>query len=116
VDGETISVFPRNSLRDTTFFLNRKIAQLELRNVPDPEEALTPLAKLLPDEQLGYAGLGGDSSYAQPWTMTFEDLTVRQFINRISEHVGSRGGWILHGSKGHRFFFFYKFGFHSHDG
>jgi hypothetical protein len=111
-DGATINVFPRDSLRDTTFFLNKKIPQLELSGVPNPEQALTPLARLLPDEQLGYAGVGGDSSYAPTWTTRFEDVTVRQFINRISEHIGPRGGWILNGSKDQRFFFFFKFGFH----
>lgn len=111
-DGATINVFPRDSLGDTTSFLNKKILQLELSGVPNSEQALTPLARLLPDEQLGYAGVGGDSSYAQEWTTKFEDVTVRQFINRISEHIGPRGGSILNGSSEQRFFFFFKFGFH----
>lgn len=98
-DGATIEVIPRDSVGDTTLFLNRKIPQLELSGVPDPYQALTPLARLLPDEQLGYAGVGGDSSYGQAWTTRFEDVTVRQFINRISEHIGPRGGWILSGSR-----------------
>jgi hypothetical protein len=110
-DGVTINVFPRNALRDATFFLNKRIPQLELSDVPNPEQALTPLARLLPDEQIGYAGVGGNSSYAQPWTREFEDVTVRQFVNRISEHIGPRGGWILNGSKEQRFFFFFQFGF-----
>jgi hypothetical protein len=110
-DGATINVFPRDTLRDATFFLNKRIPQLELSDVPNPEQALTPLARLLPDEQLGYAGVGGDSSYAQTWTKEFEEVTVRQFVNRISEHIGPRGGWILNGSKEQRFFFFFQFGF-----
>jgi hypothetical protein len=112
VDGSTINVFPQDSLRDVTFFLNKKIPQIELTGVPNPEEALTPLARLLSDEQLGYAGAGGDSSYTQPWTTRFDDVTVRQFINRISEHIGPRGGWILNGSKEQRLFFFFNFGFY----
>jgi len=111
-DGATINVIPQDSVRDAAFFLNKEIHQIELGGVPDPYQALTPLAKLLPDEQLGYAGVGGDSSYAQTWTTRFDSVTVRQFINRISEHIGPHGGWILSGSKDQRFFFFFKFGFH----
>jgi hypothetical protein len=111
-DGATINVTPRDSVGDTAFFLNKKIPHLELSSVPNPEQALTPLARLLPDEQLGVAGVGGDCSYVQTWTTIFEDVPVRQFINRISEHIGPRGGWILSGSKDQRFFFFFQFGFH----
>jgi hypothetical protein len=111
-EGATINVIPRDSVRNTAFFLNQKIPQIELSDVPDPYQALAPLARLLPEEQLGYAGVGGDSSYAQTWTARFEDVAVRQFINRISEHIGPRGGWILSGAKDQRFFFFFQFGFH----
>ena len=110
-EGATINVFPRDTLGDTTFFLNKKIPQLELNGVPDPYEALTPLARLLADEQIGYAGAGGASFYARTWTTRFEGITVRQYINRISEHSGPRGGWILKGSREQRFFFFFEFGF-----
>ena len=93
-------------------FSEQENAPAQMSGVSNPEHALTPLARLLPDEQLGYAGVGGDSSCAQRWTTRFEDVTVRQFINRVSEHIGPRGSWILSGSKDQRFFFFFKFGFH----
>lgn len=110
-DGATINVIPRDAVGDATFFLNKKIPQLQLSGVPDPEQALFSLASLLPHEQLGVASVGGDSSYARAWTTRFKDVTVRQFINRISEHIGPRGGWILSGSKDQRFFSFFKIGF-----
>lgn len=114
VDGATINVFPRDSLSDTRLFLNKKMSKLELRAVSSADQALTPLARLMPDESLGVAGVGPglDSSYPQPWTTIFEDVTVRQFINRISEHIGPRGGWILNGPKEQRMFAFFKLGFH----
>ena len=74
-------------------------------------EALTPLAKLLPGEHLGYAGIAGDSSSPEPWSKSFRQLTVRQLMNRISEHIGPRGAWILSGSKDDRFFFSFQYGF-----
>jgi len=111
-DGATINVIPRDSVGDTAFFMNKKIRQLQLSSVRSPEQALFSLSSLLQHEQLGEAGVGGDSSYVQGWTARFEDVTVCQFINRISEHIGLRGSWILSGSKDQRFFFFFKLGFH----
>ena len=56
-----------------------------------PEAALAFLDRQLPSprEQLAYAGAGGDSHYTAPWTQSYEDIRVRQFINRVSEHMGS---------------------------
>lgn len=61
--------------------------------------------KLLPDEQLGVLelGIGMDTPY-QPWSAIFSRLTVRQLMDRVSEHDSPRGGWIWSGSKGQRFF------------
>jgi len=58
-----------------------------------------------------YAGIAGDSSYPEPWSKSFRQLTVRQLMNRISEHIGPRGAWILSGSKDDRFFFSFQYGF-----
>ena len=110
-DGSSINVYPREIIGDSSYLLNRELEQITLKNIPNPYQALTPLARLLPREQLGYAGVGGDPSYPEPWSAVFNHLTVRQFMNRISEHMGARGGWIWSGSNDQRFFFFFKLGF-----
>ena len=67
--------------------------------------------KLLPGEQLGYAGIGVNNDYPEPWSAVFDHLTVRQLMNRLSEHNGPRGGWIWSGYTGQRFFAYFERGF-----
>ena len=108
----TINVDPRSIVGDASYLLNRQIKRIALEGVPDPEQALKPLDRqLLPRrEQLGYSGVGGNSTYAKPWTVGFEDIAVRQFINRIAEHMGPRTSWFWKGTKKERFFTFIKGG------
>ena len=89
-DGPSIDVFPRETIGNSSNLLNHGLEEIRLDKIADPHEALTPLAKLLPGEQLGYAGIGGGSSHPEPWSTSFKQLTVRQLMNRISEHIGPR--------------------------
>lgn len=110
-DGISINVYPRLTIGQPAYLLNRELEEITLDNINDPYEALTPLAKLLPGEQIGYAGIGGDTSYLKPWSVAFNHLTVRQLMNRVTEHIGPRGWWIWSGSKDQRFFFCSQSGF-----
>lgn len=113
-DGETINIYPKSTRGESSYLLNRHLEQISVRDIPDPEAALAFLDKQLPPprEQLGYAGVGGDSAYQEPLSETFSAVTVRQFINRISEHMGTHTTWIFYGSKEERLFSFRKGGFH----
>jgi hypothetical protein len=112
--GTTINIYPRSSMDDRSYLLNQWIQKIAISNVPDPDQALTAPSKLFPDQQVGYFGPGlGNNAYAQPWTNDFEDLTVRQFINKLAEHMGSQTSWIWQGGRGERMFSFLKGGFHT---
>jgi hypothetical protein len=110
-DGPSINVYPRETIGKSVYLLNRELEEITLESITDPDEALTPLAKLLPGEQIGYAGVGGGTSYSNPWSAVFKHLTVRQLMNRVTEHIGPRGWWIWSGSKDQRFFFWSQYGF-----
>jgi hypothetical protein len=114
LDGKTINIYPKTTMEDVAYLLNRRLERIAVTSIPDPGEGLTFLDKQLPPprEQLAYAGVGGDPSYSTPWTVAFEDVTVRQFINRLSEHMGQHTSWVFYGSKQERLFFFVKGGFH----
>lgn len=113
-DGGTVNIYPRDLEEDSSYLFNIRIDRLDLKDVPDPDQALTPLSKKIPDQQVGYFGPGlGNNSYEKPWTTTFEDLTVRQFVNRIAEHMGSQTAWVWEGGKGERMFTFLKGGFRT---
>jgi hypothetical protein len=105
IDQSTIDLFPSDGYHAKNL-LSLHIDRIELDKISDPEEALTPLAKTFPLEQIGYAEVGGSNNYANSWTAIFEDLTVRQFVNRITEHLGSHTIWLWQGSNEERMFAF----------
>ncbi len=111
VDGSTVNVYPRETVGQSSYLLNRELDSIALKNINGPSDALTSLMKLLPNEQLGYAGIGVNNDYPEPWSAAFSNLTVRQLMNRLSEHNGPRGGWIWSGSRGQRFFAYFERGF-----
>jgi hypothetical protein len=113
-DAASINIYPRATSDDPSYLLNFRIDRMVVSDIPDPDQGLTPLSKLFPEQQVGYFGAGlGDNTYAGHWTATFEDLTVRQFINRLAEHMGPRTSWIWQGGTGERMFTFLKDGFHT---
>jgi len=113
-DGATINVFPRATAGDSSYLLNLPIKKIVISDIPNPDQALTPLSKLFPGEQIGYFGPGlGDNDYEKPWTASFEHVTVRQFINRAAENMGPQTSWVWEGGKGERMFTFLKGGFHT---
>ena len=111
MDGSTINVYPRETVGKPSYLLNRELGTIALKNINSPTDALSSLMKLLPDEQLGFAGIDVNNDYPEPWSAVFSKLTVRQLMNRLSEHNGPRGGWVWNGSQGQRFFAFFEHGF-----
>lgn len=113
-NGTTINIYPRATVDKPSYLFNLRIARIDLNNLPDPDQALTPLSKLFPGQQIGYFGAGlGNNTYSKPWTTRFEHVTVRQFINGIAEHMGSQTSWVWQGGEGERMFTFMRGGFHS---
>lgn len=114
LNGRTIKVYPRSTIGDSSYLLNRRLEKLEISSVDAPEHALKAIADQLPPprEQIAYAAIGGgDTRYAQPWTRTFEKLTVREAINELAAHMGTRSTWVFSGSKDFRAFSFFRTGF-----
>jgi len=71
-DGGTVNIYPRATTDDHSYLLNLWIENIGVHEMPDPDQALTPLSKLFPDQQVGYFGPGlGDSAYDKPWTASF---------------------------------------------
>jgi hypothetical protein len=64
-----------------------------VKDLSDLYEALAPRAKPFRGSRSDTAGIGGAGSDPKPWGATLEQLTVRQLMNRISEHTGPRG-WV----------------------
>jgi hypothetical protein len=89
-DGTSVNVYPRKTVGDSLYLLNRQLDSIALRNINGPTDALTPLMKLLPGEQLGYAGIGPiNNDYPEPWNAVFNHLTVRQLTTCFCRWVGT---------------------------
>jgi hypothetical protein len=113
-DGASVDVYPKATTRDPSYLPNLVIDHIAIDGIPDPDQALTPLSKIFPGQQIGYFGPGlGDNTYPEPWTTVLEKVTVRQFINRIAEHMGTQTSWVWQGGRDERMFTFLKGGFHT---
>ncbi len=111
MDGATVDLFPRVVVNDRAYLLNRKLARFELKNATDIQNGLLAIARQLPPpiEQIAQAQAGGDDPYPpEPWTVTFENLTVRQVVNRLAAHGGPCAVWIFGGAKDFRAFGFFN--------
>lgn len=107
VDGRTVNIYPVATANDNAYLANLHIDHIEFNNITHPEQAVEKLLDVVQNQQLGYAGAGAAATYTNPWTARFENLTVRQYINRIAERVEPNGGWILRGAVDNRFFGFF---------
>ena len=113
-DAPSVNVYPRTTRYDPSYLFDLQIDAIEVKGIPDPDQGLTPLSRLFPEQQVGYFGPGlGNNTYPDPWTAAFANLTVRQFIDRIAEHMGTQTSWVWQGGKNERMFTFVKGGFHT---
>lgn len=113
-DSPAINVYPRATISDETYFMNRVLPRLNLVGVTDIDQGLLSIVHQLPSptEQVAHVQMGGESSYpSEPWNQSFTALTVRQAVNRLVAHMGQRACWTFHGSRDFRAFTFFKAGF-----
>jgi hypothetical protein len=112
-DGASIDVYPRAKVDDASYLMNYVVGDLTLTAASDPDRVFAAIHIQFPNEQLAYVQFGGDINYSAPWTVTFREVTVRQLMNRMAEHLGPRNVWILHGSREEKLFTFERGGFHT---
>jgi hypothetical protein len=112
-DGDSVNVFPHTIQKNPAYLMNLEIEEIGLSNVSNPDKTLKQLHVLFPAPQVGYMQSGGQNEYTAPWSVKFERLSVRQFINRIAEHMGPRTSWVWQGGQNERMFTFLKGGFHT---
>lgn len=115
-DDTFVNVYPIKTISDASYLMNRKLTKLDLKELTDIQQGLLAIVNQLPPprEQVAIAqiGIGVDDTYPpQRWTTSYENLTVRQAINRLVRHMGERSFWVFTGSADFRAFAFNKKGF-----
>jgi hypothetical protein len=114
-DDTFINVYPIKTVNLNSYLMNRRLTKLDLRDLTDIQQGLLAIVNQLPPprEQVGisYIGGGDDTYPVEPWTTRYENLTVRQAINRLVLHMGERASWAFTGSADFRAFAFNRRGF-----
>src|SRR6516165_1142211 len=115
-DDTFVNVYPIKTRSDASYLMNRRLEKLDLKELTDIQQGLLAIVNQLPPprEQVAIAeiGIGLDDAYPpEPWTTSYEKLTVRQAINRLVRHMGERSSWAFTGSTDFRAFAFDKRGF-----
>jgi hypothetical protein len=113
-DDTFINVYPIKTISDASYLMNRRLVKLDLKELIDIQQGLLAIVNQLPPprEQVAIAQIGADDTYPpELWTTSYENLTVRQAINRLVRHMGERSSWAFTGSADFRAFAFNKQGF-----
>jgi hypothetical protein len=110
IDGATINVYPLAIVGKPSYLMNRELKTLRIDGITYVHQGLFAIAQQLPPptEQVAQvqSGAGGGEFPPEPWTAVFDNLTVRQAVNRLAAHIGPHGSWIFYGSEEFREFAF----------
>jgi len=82
-DDTFVNVYPIETVNDSSYLLNQKLKKLDLNGLTDIQQGLLAIVNQLPQpqEQVAIAQIGGTYSYpAEPWTTSYDNITVRQAI------------------------------------
>lgn len=112
-DGNSVNLFPRASSNDPSYFFNRVLPKLSFQHLRRADDAAVALVHQLgdPNENLIVLGTGVTEGFAEPWTASFNNITVRQALNRIAQQLGPTYGWQIGGTtKARLIVFHYKLG------
>lgn len=112
-DGNMVNLFPKAQGDDPHYLFNRRLSVLHFQDIRQSGDAALEVVRQLgdPTEHLIFLGVGGTQSFAKPWTETFNDITVRQALNRIAQQLGPSYGWQIGGTSNQRMIMFhYKLG------
>lgn len=112
-DGNMANVYPWATVSNPDYLFNRRIPIFQLTGQKNPGTAAVDAVAGLPGAgaqsvpPLVVVGVGA-FDFAQPWTIAFRDITVRQAINRIAQHLCTTCGWQLVGTKEPPTLMFYR--------
>jgi hypothetical protein len=111
IENRFVNFYPRDVSHDSHYLFNRKLVRLELKDATDVQDGLRAIVRQLPPpaEQIAQAQIGGADPYPPaPWSVTFQNLTVRQVVNRVATHGGQCAVWIFGGAQDFRSFGFFN--------
>jgi hypothetical protein len=99
-DGNSANFFPKTSLSNPNYFFSRTLTDLHFHDVRRVDDAVIAIDRQSGDPSGGviYMGIGQTQGFAEAWTASFRNLTVRQALNRIAQKLGPTYGWQIGGT------------------
>ncbi len=109
-NGNMINVFPRTLENNEQYVLNRPLPVISLNGVGNARDAVFQVVNSLAGhrEQIAMLQTGSANNFAEPWTATFHDTTVREMLNRIAQQLGPTYGWQFGGAADFRVITFHS--------
>jgi hypothetical protein len=99
-DGNSANFFPKTSLSDPNYFFSRTLTDLHFHDVRQVGDAVIAIDRQSGDPSGGviYMGIGQTQGFAEAWTASYSNITVRQALNRIAQQLGPTYGWQIGGT------------------
>jgi hypothetical protein len=107
LEGRTINLIPQDRLSDANYFFNRKLSGLKFVDLKSANDLLGQVFRPVAKPTESVISLSDAGSFSKPWTATFENITVRDALNRIAENLGAGHGWMVYGNDETRIINFY---------
>ena len=98
-DGTTINVFPRASLEKKNYYFTRKLSSLVFHEERNAYDALPKVLKPISSPKEAVITSHGVRDYQTPLNATFTNITVREALNRLIQHLSPTEGWMVTGNE-----------------
>jgi len=107
LEGRTINIIPRDRLSDPNYLFNRKLSGLRFVELRKADDSLDKIFKPVARKGESVITLSDAGSFSKPWSVAFENITVRDALDRVAENLGVGHGWMVYGNEETRIINFY---------
>ncbi len=109
-DGNMLNVLPRNLAHEPGYLLNRTVGEVAFQDIQTANDTVMKLVDQLPGprEQVAVLQVGPPLNFAQTWTITLKNITVRQVFDTTARQLGPTFGWQFSGAQDFRIITFHE--------
>jgi hypothetical protein len=108
VDGRIVNIFPRDSVSDPSYLFNRRLPTLRFTDLISAADSLDKIFKPVAKPNESVITIADAGSFPKPWSVTFENISVREALDRVAENLGAGHGWMVSGNADTRLISFYS--------
>ncbi len=98
-DGTTINIFPQTSLEEKNYYFTRRLSHLVFRDERNAFDALPKVLTPISSPKEAVLTLKGVRDYQIPLSATLTNITVREALNRLRQHLSPTEGWMVTGNQ-----------------